>query len=319
MRALKLVRVVLGLGLLAAFGLVLAVPAGGVTIPIPGSSPPVVFTPLGPPPTQPAVCTGTDAAPGQLAGMYPNGVVIWGTCWVNGGIAQVDGNVSIEPGSTLNASFALNDQNHGVGTSALYVTGNIYIDGGGTLILGCEPNHSPCTDDPAAASGGTLSTLDIVSGDVVASDPLGVIIHHSIIGGNVTQLGGGGGVSCVPTGVFAAELHSPVFSDLEDNWIVGDVTIAGLRTCWNGALRNYVGGDFTSTDNVFADPDANEVLSNVIQGDLACAGNSPVVEYGDSHASPDKVFGSASGECSFSTYQPNPAPNGPLMPIAVPG
>lgn len=315
MRASNLLRLVLSLGLLAGFGVALAIPAGALTIP--GSSPPANFFPLNTLQTPPAVCSGTDSAPGQLAGTYPNGVVISGSCWVNGGAAQVDGNVSIEPGSTLNATFALNDQNHGIGNSALYVTGDIDVYGTGTLLLGCEPNSSPCTDDPSQSTGGTLTTLDIVSGSVVASDSLGIVIHHSLIGGNVTQVGGGGGVSCVPSGVFASTLQSPVFSDLEDNWIVGDVTIAGLATCWNGALRNYVGGNFTNSGNVFADPDANEVLSNVIGGNLACSGNSPVVEYGDSHASPNMVDGTATGECSFSTFQPDP-PGAP-MPISVSG
>ncbi len=309
MRAHRWLRPLVGLGLVAGFGIAAALPAGALTSSATSSA--VTFTPLGPSPSQPAVCSGTASSPGQLAGTYPTGVVVWGSCWVNGGIAQVVGNISIEPGSTLNAGFALNDQNHGMGVSALYVTGNIDVYGTGTLLLGCEPNFSPCADNPA------LSTLDVVGGSVVASDPLGVIIHHSVIGGNVTEMGGGGGVTCAPSGIFASSLHSPVFSDLEDNWINGSVTLAGLETCWNGALRNHVGGDFTDMGNHFADPDSNEVLSNVIGGNLACAGNDPVVAYGDSHASPNVVSGSASGECSFWTYQPDPP--GPPMPISVAG
>jgi hypothetical protein len=312
MRLSILLRVVLGVGLLAGFGMALAVPATALTIP--GSSPPATFAPLGPLPSAPAMCSGTDAAPGQLTGTYPTGVIIWGDCWINAGVAQVDGNLTIAPGATLNGDFALNDQNHGVGTSALYVTGNIYIEGNGTLILGCEPGHNTCADSTS------LNTLDVVSGSVLSSDPLGVVIHHSIIGGNFTELGGGGGLSCAPpAGGGFAFLQSPVYSDLEDNWINGDVTLAGLRTCWNGFLRNYIGGDVANLDNAYADPDANEVLANDIEGDVACAGNSPVVQYGDSGSSPNKVLGSASGECSFFSYQPNPAPSGPLMPISVPG
>jgi hypothetical protein len=213
------------------------------------------------------------------------------------------------------------------------VSGNVYVQSGATLILGCEANEEPCTDDPDAANGGTLSTLDIIGGSLLASQPLGVIVHHVIILGNVDELGTVGGESCVPpaTGIFAS-MQSPVFSDFEDNWIGGSLSLDGLSTCWTGALRNHIGGNLTDVDNAWGDPDSNEVISNVVDNDAFCTGNSPQVQFGDSQGVPNKVGGTASGECAFDALQPNPAANepsspgssppyypaGPLQPISVP-
>ncbi len=265
----------------------------------------------------PNTCTGTLAAPGVLAGTYRRDVVVTGVCAVNGGAAVIKGDLVLAPGSALNATFALNDV-AGTGTSSLTVRGDIKVGNGATLGMGCEPSFDPCTDDPNAGSGGTLTGQNHVSGDVKASRALAVIIHASKINGDLTLSGGGGGVTCaIPTtGIFAA-LQSPVFSDSEDNTIGGDLKITGLRTCWMGALRNHVRGDLFDANNTMADPDAGEVLTNVVRGNIACFHNSPVVQYGDSAGSPNQVRGHAFGECAFNVRQPNPAPSGPLEPISV--
>lgn len=114
-----------------------------------------------------------------------------------------------------------------------------------------------------------------------------------------------------------AAAQSPVFSDAEDNTIGGDLKVTGLQTCWIGALRNHVRGDLCTARNAMADPDADEVLANVVRGDIACFGNTPATQYGDSASSPNQVRGHASGECAFSVRQPDPSPSGPLTPISV--
>jgi hypothetical protein len=169
--------------------------------------------------------------------------------------------------------------------------------------MGCEPNASPCTDDPAASTGGTLTGQNTISSDVIASGALGVIIHASYIKGDVRETGGGGGLSCAPptSGVFAL-MQSPVYSDYEDNTISGDLTVTGIQSCWFGSLRNMVKGDLRYTNNSL--------------GDIACSGNTPVVQYGDSSGMPNRAH-EASGECSFSAMQPNPAPSGPLSAVTV--
>jgi len=260
---------------------------------------------------QSSTCTGTLTAPGVLAGTFRGNVVIKGVCAVNGGAALIKGDLILAPGSVLNATFAHNDV-AGTGSSSLTVRGDVKVQNGATLGLGCEPNFSPCSDDPNATG------QNRVSGDVQANQALGVLLHASKIGGNVSLRGGGGGVTCaIPTSGIFALLGSPVFSDAEDNNIGGNLTIAQLQTCWMGALRNHVRGSIFTAHNTMADPDANEVLANHVRGSIACFNNSPATQYGDSMSSPNRVRGRAFGECSFNVRKPNPAPSGPLAPISV--
>jgi hypothetical protein len=310
MRHSKIPRAVLGIGLLAGFGVALAVPVGAT-----GSYSTVPATP-------PAICTGTDSAPGQLTGTYNSNVVISGVCWVNAGTATVIGDLTVSPGSTLNATFAQNDQAGYTGSSTLDVIGNINVEEGATLVAGCEPNYFPCSDDPVsdegAAGPGTLSSQDHVWGNIDGDQALGVIVHNSVILGNVDELGGGGGVTCntPTTGIFAS-LQSPVYSDYEDNYIGGDLDIAGLQTCFIGIARNNIQGGLSDIGNVFADPNANEVKSNQIHKGFDCSDNSPSVQFGQGGGVSNQVVGFALGECSFDTLLPDPAPAGGLTPISV--
>ena len=268
-------------------------------------------------------CTGTPTSPGPLPSGTYAAVTVTGVCAVNDGQVVVTGDVTVNSGATLVAAFANNDVG-GSGTSGLSVDGNIDIGSGGTLLLGCEAAHFACVDDPDQ-SNPTLNASETVKGSVVATDPLGVVVHLSTIGGDAAQSGGGGGVNCTPSGIFSL-FGAPVYSDYEDNTIGGNLRITGLNSCWLGGLRNKVGGSVTYTNNTLADPDANEILTSQIAGNLLCSGDSPPMEYGDSHGSPNVVGGFATGQCAFDVEQPNPAPvpgpggnpAGPLMPIAVP-
>ena len=264
-----------------------------------------------------STCTGTFSAPGVLAGKFKGDVVVTGVCVVNGGAAVIKGDLILAPGSALNATFALNDVAR-TGTSSLTVKGDVKVGSGALLAMGCEPNFSPCTDDPNAGTGGTLTGQNKVFGSVRAFQALGVLLHASTIKRSVSVLGGGGAESCNPPfpGVFA-DLGSPPFTDAEDNSIGGNLTMAGLHSCWLGALRNSVRGSVLVAGNSMADPDAMEILANLVRGSIACFKNSPAVQYGDSASSPNQVRGHAFGQCGFNVRQPNPAPNGPLSPISV--
>ena len=266
---------------------------------------------------RPHVCHGTLTAPGVLAGTFHGDVIVVGACAVVGGAAVIGDDLILKPGSVLDATFALNDVT-GKGASSLTVFGDVRVGAGAVLAIGCEPNHSPCSDDPNASKGGTLTGNNHVFGNIIAVRALAVLLHASTIYGGVTSVGGGGGVTCaVPkTGIFHL-LKSPVFSDAEDNNVGGTISFAGLRTCWLGALRNFVRGSVVDVGNKMADPDANEFLANVIRGNIACFANTPAVQYGDSMSSPNKVRGRAFGECAFGVRKPDPSPNGPLRPISI--
>jgi len=265
--------------------------------------------------TAPETCTGTPTAPGVLTGTYDGNVVVSGICAVNAGQAVVEGNLTVTAGGALNATFARNDKTKSA-YSNLTVTGNLYVDAGATLGMGCDPTNSPCSDDPTPKSP-TLSSWDWVGGDLIATDPLGVILHNSFVAENIVEQGGGGGYNCKEHGVFVA-LKSPVFSDYENVVVGGNMTIKDLRTCWLGSLRDDVHGNFSVIDNKMADPDADEVNTNYVNGSLTCLANSPAVQFGDSGGSANVVNGAATGQCSFGRLVPNPPPKGTPQHISVP-
>ncbi|HEY6315744.1 MAG TPA: hypothetical protein VIY52_33720, partial [Streptosporangiaceae bacterium] len=214
---------------------------------------------------RPHICAGTLTKPGVLAGTFHGDVIVVGACAVNGGAAVIRDDLILTPGSVLDATFAFNDVT-GKGTSSLTVFGDVRVGSGAVVAIGCEPNEEPCSDDPNATKGGTLTGDNHVFGSISAWHALAVLLHASTVYGGVSSVGGGGGVTCaVPkTGIFHL-LKSPVFSDAEDNNVGGSISFVGLRTCWLGALRNNVGGSVIDVGNRMADPDANEVLANVIR------------------------------------------------------
>ena len=234
-------------------------------------------------------------------------------CAVNAGPAVVRGNLAIAPGGALLAIFALNDKTH-KGFSSLTVKKNVTVGKGATLALGCEPNFFTCADDKGKTP--TLQSRGTIGGTLAAAKPLGLLVHNSSIAGSVTERGGGGGLSCTPTGIFTL-FQSPVYSDYEDNIFGDSVSVTQVHSCWLGLLRNTVIGTLTFSSNKMADPDANEVLHNYVNRSLTCQANTPAVQYGDSGSAPNAVKGPASGECSFSRLVPNPSPNGPLTPISI--
>ena len=261
----------------------------------------------------PSVCAGTLKSPGALTGTHRS-VVVRGVCFVNAGRARVLGNLSVAPRGVLLAAFALNDRTH-KGRSSLTVGGSLTVGAGGTLLLGCEAAHFACLDDPHQKHP-TLSSRSSVSGNLFAAGALGVVVHAATIGGSVLQTGGGGGRTCTPSGIFA-QFKSPVYSDYEDSSIGAGLLVANLRSCWFGAPRNHVSGNVLVAGNKLADPDAMEVVSNHVRRNLACFGNSPAVQFGDSHGTPNLVRGTAAGQCGFGVRKPTPAPNGPLQHISL--
>ncbi|MGH3189297.1 MAG: hypothetical protein ACRDPY_24280 [Streptosporangiaceae bacterium] len=288
-------------------------------------------------------CRGTLASPGTLAGNFAN-VTIAGTCLVDAGNVNISGNLTVADGASLVADFGMNDQTDS-GTSNLTVRGNVVVDIGGSALLGCYPLQVtlwgegntgpslfttpdfPCDDDPNAfpASGNsapTLSATEHIGGNLIAEDALGVVVHNTTVGGNVESYGGGDGTAFNPVGIFAVYIAGgpqagpgqldepialPAYFDFANVTAGGNMVVTGMNENWYGIDRNVVHGNLTDTNNTAA-PDGNETFSNTVYGNLACSGNNPAVEYGDSDGGPNKVGGSATGECGFNVLIPNPSP-----------
>jgi hypothetical protein len=261
-------------------------------------------------------CSGTPSKPGVLTGKHAT-VVVNGVCAVNAGRAVVTGNLTVSAGSALLAAFALNDKT-GTGKSSLTVKGNLQVNVGAVLLMGCNPANFPCLDDPNQNKP-TLSSHDTVGLDLRANRPLGVIVHNFTVGGDVIQTGGGGGVNCKPQGLFQF-FHIPVYSTYEVGTVGGDVRISGYLACWMGVVELHVGNTMVVRGNKLADPDAIEILSNHIAGSLICRGNSHTWDNSETgpglfprQPEPNTVGRNRIGQCVLSspntrTDKPGPGP-----------
>jgi hypothetical protein len=282
--------------LLVACGLLLGVGASSSSAAVPG----------------PPRCIGTPQAPGALAGQFPSNVIIEGVCAVNSGVAIVRGNLILRPGASLFSVFAHNDST-GSGPSRLIVYGTVRVEDGATLVIGCEPAHQPCLDDPTGTSSPRIF------GNISALRPLGVIVHSGTIFGSIREAEGGGGKTCEPSGIFAELLESPVFSDYEDSTVGGRVIVSGLESCWLGLARLHVGGSVNVINNQLADPDAIEILANNIARNLNCQGNSMVWNSADltegvlfpRRPEPNTVNGKRHGQCVLASPETEGGEPGP--------
>lgn len=222
------------------------------------------------------------------AGAYSS-VTIAGLCMLNQGDVTVTGNVTLAPGSGLNAAF---------GGSDLTVGHSLTVERGAILVLGCEPEAFICFNDPDQQNG-TLATHDRIGQNLVADGALMMLIHHNRIGRNLSQTGGGGGNTCdnFPLGPDGP----PAYSTYEDNRIGGNAAINGVQTCWMGFIRNHVANNVIYNDVVTNDPDGNELTSNVISRNLNCSGDDPRPQFGDSQGATNVVGGRQNGQCKHIT------------------
>jgi hypothetical protein len=62
-------------------------------------------------------------------------------------------------------------------------------------------------------------------------------------------------------------------------------------------IRTQVGGSVRIVGNRMGDPDAMEIVTNTIGGNLACFNNVPHAQIGDSGGLPNVVGGQKRGEC----------------------
>jgi hypothetical protein len=206
------------------------------------------------------------------AGTYRS-LRISGACTlVQSGNVTVRGNVVVTPTGLFNA-----------GTPAkLVVGGDVIVRHHGATAIGCSP-------DIGCATLGA----DVVRGSIHAQGAAAVIVHGTTIGGDATIRGGGQTMDCTVVAPFGA----PYYSVMEDSAIGGNLVIRGLHTCWLGVIRNHVGGTVRLIGNRFGDPDADEVVTNVIGGNLACFDNIAPPQVGDSTGATNVVAGQKRGEC----------------------
>ncbi len=237
------------------------------------------------------ICTGK-----LKPGAYPS-ILVRGFCLGPArGTVLVGGSVIVGPGASLIANYPAAPKQHvPEGDATWKIAGAVVLKRNATLTLGCEP-HFGCKN----------TTSDFVGGGLTATGALGVIVHATAVNGAVKVSGGGGGLSCKPSGVFKM-FAEPVYSDFEDDTIRGNLAVSSLTSCWLGLARDAVDGSVTIGNDKLADPDAIEILSNAIVGNLACSGNSQVwdsteAQFGQKTlypriAEPNAVVGMRSGQC----------------------
>ncbi len=263
----------------------------------------------------PYVCSGGNILPGW----YPS-VVVTGVCYAPYGNVDIGGNLTVAPGALFDAVQA-GDPTTGTAVlpATVDISGSAFVGQGAALLLGCSPNIS-CSTPP----GPPGITFDTIGGSLFAFGAQGVVVHSASIGGSVVVRGGGGGAAAdtcnaqVPGTPLVTNLepwsedpnlaYTPVYTDFEDDSIGGNLTVAGLDSCWLGSLRDQIGGSARFFNNSLGDPDALEIDNNVVHGDMGCANNTPAVQFGDSGSAPNLVGGRAFGECAFSVTAQNPAP-----------
>jgi hypothetical protein len=109
-----------------------------------------------------------------------------------------------------------------------------------------------------------------------------------------------------------------VFSTYEDSSVGGNLDISNVTSCWMGTARVDIGGNASYVGNQLADPDAIEIVSNDIHGNLSCQGNSMVWDSGDAGPDlfprapqPNTVDGRRSGQCVLSSPLTDGGPLGP--------
>ncbi len=240
-------------------------------------------------------CSGGDFATFTPA-LIPSGtyhsITVTGFCEVaSGATVTVQAGLHVASHAFLVASGALdNHMDHPDCNRTITISGGVQIDPGGSLILG-----------DGEGSGCVPSTHTTVNGGLKANAPLDLIVHGVSVNGGYSSIGGGDGQPCNFAGL-------PTYTTLEDSTVNGGVTIAGYTACWLGFARDHVNGGVTLTNNVLDDPDAMEILSNTINGGLACSGNTAggvpratnqgdVGPGGSLVTLPNTVHGAETGQC----------------------
>jgi hypothetical protein len=240
------------------------------------------------------LCGSTESTAGTpLSGSYHN-LTVTGIAYVaNDATLTVSGNLSLAPGSCLDA----------FSTGTVHVGHNVVVGSGATLALGCAPGSN---GPPPLAPCYFTTTDDTVGGNITADQPQTMYLTAVTVGGNVVSNGGG--------------FSTPGLSFPVKNMnIRGNLILQGWHGgpgAWIGALRNHVGGNVIISNNVGYRPgdnnpnDSTEVVGNTVGRNLICQNNTPPAFYGDAYDptignGPNVVGHKAIGECATLTTPPS--------------
>lgn len=209
------------------------------------------------------VCTeGTIAA-----GAY-GPLTVTGNCTFGEGAVTVNGNLTVAPGAVLN--------DHAAAPATVHVTGNVIVGQGGVVGLG---SYAPAPAHDSAQ----------VDGNVIGNGAATLYLGGMTIRGNLIVNGGGDAGRNLP---------------IKDDTIGGNLIIQGWTGLWFGVIRDDIGGNAIVNDNSAADTttlpgsDSSEIVTNTIQGNLICNGNTPAPQVGDSEGATNTVGGHALGQCA---------------------
>jgi hypothetical protein len=228
-----------------------------------------------PPKAASSTCSGGTIAAGTYKSLRVTGV-----CSFGGGTVTVSHNLVVAAGASLNDHAASP-------LTTVHVGGNVLVGKGAILGFGTYNPFAPHDS--------------VVDGNVIANQPLSLYISFAHIRGNLISHGGGGGV----TGEFR---NFPT----KDNTIDGNAVITGWTGGWTGFIRNHVGGNVIYSNNKSVinglvdppvpgqvDSDSSEVMTNVIEGNLICQGNTPKAQVNpDDGGQPNTVGGRKIGQCA---------------------
>jgi hypothetical protein len=200
---------------------------------------------------------------------------------------RITGTCTVPVGATVNVKHNVVVANHAflnqITQSTLNVWGNMSVLTDAVVGLGCN-------DEVGCAT----PTDDHIGGNLTATGAWAVVDEQETIGGNVTIKGGGGSEDCSST----ALLGGPYFSTIHDSVVGGNVVMRRVHSCWFGLIRTQIGGNATIVGNRMGDPDAMEIVTNTVGGNLGCFNNRPAAQVGDSQGLPNIVGGHKRGECA---------------------
>lgn len=227
----------------------------------------------------PGVCSGGSILAGTYASLTVNG-----PCKIDKGTVNVTGDVTVKPGNALFADY---------GGSDLHVKGNVTVNAGAVVTLGCAPTDRPCFNDPQPAHP-TFATHHSIGGKFTANKAFTVSVNNSNVKGDMVYDGGGVIGECLHD---LTDVSNPAASLIEDNNFGAAVTIKGVgTTCWMGFLGNHVVGTVTYNNNAGI-ASSNVIDGNQIGGDLRCQGNTPAPQAATPSTGPNLVAGTRTGQC----------------------